>query len=509
MQMNLAAKKRIFLLLTVIVIIFSISLNTEAVGVRPLVIDVDMFPGDTKEFEINLTPSDNDEIINLSFYQPVQLGTGSLTYQEADPDTFQAVNWISLEENRVEVPAGENRTVKGTVAVPFDAGASHTVVIMVEPETEAAQQGVSFKVRYAVRLNINIEKSGLRPTAELDSFEFSFDDQGVPTVKSLFRNTSALHYDVSAEATIRDERGSLVERFPLKTPVAWQGGRDSTRIYPGSEVSYTGSISKQLQPGNYELRLFFKYAGGRQIIERHDIQVEEAFLSEESIESINISPSVLELDLRPGMVSSQPVEVENLSGENKTISITPRDVDINYPNSVFNSLDISIRGGQELELRPYGSKRVVLSIQAPRDLEPGGYYGYLDFADQDSEDSGEVSTLNIEVLSGADDIESSGEILSLYHDKSGEENIFSIEIKNTGDIHFLPEGRLVLKDKEGNIDRALDLELDGNIDKILPGRSELLLILTDEIEAGEYIAEVSLRDQNRELAREEFEIEIE
>ncbi|MFW5972320.1 MAG: hypothetical protein ACOCRL_02410, partial [Bacillota bacterium] len=210
MKMYLLVKKRIVPIITVIIMIFAVSLYAEAVGVRPLVIDVDMFPGDTKDFEINLTPSDNDEIINLSFYQPVQLGTGSLTYQEADPEVFQPVNWVNLEENRVELPAGENRTVRGTVSVPFDAGASHTVVIMVEPETEAAQEGVSFKVRYAVRLNINIERSGLRPSGEVDNFEFSFDEQGVPTVNSLFRNTSALHYDVSAEATIRDERGSLV-----------------------------------------------------------------------------------------------------------------------------------------------------------------------------------------------------------------------------------------------------------------------------------------------------------
>ncbi|MEJ6951224.1 COG1470 family protein [Natronospora cellulosivora (SeqCode)] len=508
MQMKSEINKRIIPLLALIVIIFTLSVSAEAMGVRPLVIDMEMSPGETREFEINLTPSDTDQIVSLSFYQPVQLSTGSLTYQEADPAHFPAVNWLSLEQNRVELQADENRRVRGTVTVPFDAAASHTVVIMVEPEAGTAQQGVSFKVRYAVRLNINIERAGLRPQGELDNFEFTFNEQGVPSINTVFRNTSPLHYDVSAEATIRDERGNLVERFPLKTNVAWQGGRDSTRIYPGSELIFSGNLARPLRPGNYELRLFFRYAGGRQIIERHDISVEESFDIEEGFESIRISPEILELELRPGAVSSQPIEVENLSGDIKTISINARDIDINYPKSIFSSLDISIRGGQEITLRPYGRQRVVLSIQAPRDLEPGGYYGYLDFIDS-SEESEEMSTLNLQVLSNVDGIESSGEIASLYHDQRDEENIFSIEVKNTGDIHFVPEGSLVLRNTEGNIDRALNLNSDSNLNEILPGRSELIILLSDKIEKGKYIAEVSLRDKNRELSMEEFEIIIE
>ena len=42
-----------------------------AVGVRPLLFDFDVRPGDQLEFEINLMPGQRAEVVDLILYEPV------------------------------------------------------------------------------------------------------------------------------------------------------------------------------------------------------------------------------------------------------------------------------------------------------------------------------------------------------------------------------------------------------------------------------------------------------
>ena len=107
-------------------IILMICLDAWAFEFGPLVIDLDERPGDTQDFEIILNPGSSEETVLLSLYQPVQLLSGSLAYQEPDPDTFPSVNWVKLDKSEAKVYPGEDTVISGTVKVPFDAGGSHT-----------------------------------------------------------------------------------------------------------------------------------------------------------------------------------------------------------------------------------------------------------------------------------------------------------------------------------------------------------------------------------------------
>ncbi|MFY9564622.1 MAG: hypothetical protein WAQ71_10480, partial [Limnochordia bacterium] len=84
-------------------------------GVRPLILDLDLTPGDRAEFEITLTPGAAEEIVDLSFYQPIQLLDGSLNYEPVNPDTFPVADWVTLDSYQVRVLPGAETTVKGTV----------------------------------------------------------------------------------------------------------------------------------------------------------------------------------------------------------------------------------------------------------------------------------------------------------------------------------------------------------------------------------------------------------
>ena len=82
------AVRGILLGLIAAVIIAVANQATLAFGVRPLVIDIDCRPGDTRDFEIILNPGNTEETVQLSLYQPVQMLSGNLAYQEPVPETF-------------------------------------------------------------------------------------------------------------------------------------------------------------------------------------------------------------------------------------------------------------------------------------------------------------------------------------------------------------------------------------------------------------------------------------
>ncbi len=500
----LKKRKFILFLLTLLFSLLFYNFSVQAIGVRPLVIDLEVSPGATEEFEITLTPSDKVEIVNLSFYRPVQVNTGALLYQEEDAESFSILNWIELEEKRVELAPGGNRVIRGRVTAPFAAEGTHTVVIMVEPEVEEAERGVTFKIRYAIRVNIKIDRPGLRPRGELLSVEFLTEDVDYPQIDVLFKNNSKMYYETTAEATLRNEQGRLIQRIELKPPVSWQSGSSSTTIYPGAEVFFTGNITEPLYPGDYQLRLFFRYANGMQLIEKREIRIKEEIGIGQHFKALRIQPENISLDLRPGAVSSQLIEIENLSNEEVHLFVTGRDIEPDYPYSIYGNMEIQMRGEQEMLIPPYGKKRLVATFRSPGDLAAGAYYGYLDFIHPVAEDRAELYSVGLEVISGRHELAAEAEILSLYPS----EEIFSVEILNKGKGPLFPEGRLFLKDGEGRIVKEIELSMQEGMEKILPGKSGLMLGIEEDIPAGSYTAEINIFEDGQSIVKKEYVVEV-
>ena len=506
-------KKRILTILYILIfmLISQLQQPAEAVGVRPMSLDLEMHPGETKEFELTLVPSTAGEVVNLKLYQPVQLRTGGLTYQEADPDNFPPAGWVQLDNEQVVLPANESRKVRGTVSVPYNAGATHTVIIMVEPVVEGAETGVNFKVRYAVKLNINIERPGYRPEAELADFEFQTRDGEMPLINALFRNTSPLHYDVSAELTIRDEKRRLIERVDLRTPVAWQSGRSSTRIFPGAEVLFTAEVEKALFPGKYSLRLFFRYADGRQIIQSREILIEEGDFPERSLNPVELSPQEMDVSIRPGASSSMVVNLENRTDDVLSFRIKGREIEPEYSYSLYRALELNVRGSaEEVEIEPGSSKRLILTVSAPRETAAAGYYGYLDFLQIAEGGIVEQHPILLKaVVQGEQEAVSRIELENLYYYLQEGFYTFVLEMKNTGNYHLSPEGEVIFRDKEGQVVAAVEFAGEEAGEELLPLMFGRLLSKELKIEPGEYIAELRLwDDDNVEVFSEEIAVEI-
>lgn len=500
--------KRSLIIPVVLFLLVFASIPALAVGVQPLVVDLNLRPGDRETFELILSPTDTQQIVNLTLYQPVQLITGGLTYQEGDADIYPAIDWIEPDSTQVVVPPREETKVTGHVEVPFDAAGHHTVVVMVEPQPDEAAAGITFRVRYAVRINLLIERPGLRPRAEIASFELLKDEEGSPTIEMLFRNPTPLQYDAAAEVTIHDESRRLIQRVPLLTAAAQQSGRESTRIYPGAEVLYAGVVTEPLFPGNYDMRLFVRYADGMQVIQNESIAIASGeFVQSERGNRLRIQPEKVDIAIRAGGVASQVVQIENRMRETYDLQYSARDVLPEYSRSIFGAMDIQLRA-QDVQLGDRRTARAVITARSDRNIAPGGYYGYLDVNLLQNNEPVESYTIPIHaVVEGQ--IEYVADILSIHTEELDDEQLYTVDIRNMSAAHISPHGTLYIKNAEsGVIQETIQLSLQEGLDAILPELSGLMVGTAPALKPGEYTAEISVTHGNKAIGTEEFSLTI-
>lgn len=496
--------------LLVVVFLILLSCTSFAVGVRPLVLDLDLTPGDRAEFEITLTPGSTEEIVDLSLYQPVQMLDGGLNYELANRDTFPVSSWITLENYQVRVLPGAETAVKGTIQVPFSAGGTYVVVIMVEPQTQVAQQGITFRVRYAIRLNIRVNRPGLIPTCELTRFELVRGEEGEPVIRARLKNPSAWDYLVSGEITIRDEKRRLVERI-LIIPESLAGSNyTAVRIYPGYEVELVGNVTRRLVPGEYQLRGFFRYGDRGQIIHNEVIVINEGdfnFPSVDEIGAFTIEPLVVDLKLRPGERRSQVVQLQSEVGDDVQIVVGLRDVQSEYPYSLLNWIELR---STEILLRGRGSTRVPITLVVPRDVETGSYHGNLVFQAFSTETGAPLGERIVPVaLVIGDSFEYEVEVRSLAAQLiESEGHWMSLDLYNAGQAMIAPYASLVIFDQEGNYIQRAELKLPEGIDRIIPLDSQQLEAVISPLESGSYTVELQVYNNGQQIAVMERVLEI-
>ncbi|HOB44130.1 MAG: hypothetical protein WBH35_06570 [Bacillota bacterium] len=494
-------------------ILLLLSAEVGAVGVRPLALDMYLQPGDTSEFELILSPEPTQQVVSLSLFRPVQLINGALAYEEGDASIYKAIDWIHLEQERVVVNPGEDTIVKGRVRVPFDAGGSYIVVVMVEPEGSTGHvegaSGVVFRVRYAVRIAIHVDRPGLRPSAEVVDFQLVPDEERRPLVVTHIVNPSPLMYSVSAEVTIRDQNRRLVQRIDLQTQTARDSGLLSTSIFPGSQLRLEGAVTEPLFPGDYEMRLFLRYADGRQVIKREQISLTGGeFNQDDRMACLKVEPEGIEVSMRPGGSATQVIEMTNRIGEPVTVQIVGSNIRDEYPYSIFDSLEVGLRGQTELTLEPRRPGRSILTIRAPREVADGGYYGNLEIGVfSEAGDLVEVHTVPISAVVGSPS-DYKVDILSLHADYYDGECLLSLAVQNRGNVHVIPSATAYIKDSQGVVISTQQLTLQEGISRILPEKVAYLTATASNLEPGEYVVDISVRQDAFELVRSEMPLLI-
>lgn len=504
------AVRSITLSLVIGMIILIASPVTWAFGVRPLVIDLNVKPGDTRDFEIIFNPGNNDETVLLSLYQPVQLLSGNLAYQEPTPETFPAVNWVKLEKSEVKVYPGEDSSLSGTVKVPFDAGGSHTVVIMAEPKVAADQPGITLIVRYAIRLNIRVDRPGLRTQAELKDFNMIAGAEGEPVIVARIANTSAWDYLVSGEVTIRDSEKRLVERLVLNSEAGARANLTQTRIYPGSEVEFTGTVTRRLSPGEYTLRSFFRYGEHGQIIQTENITVVEGqyqFPGADELGAFTVEPERIEMELKAGQQKSQVLQLTSEIQEPAVLVVSGKDLYQEYPYSPLEWVEL--RGPAEFELSGRGRGRVLLTIAVPKETVDASYNGSLVLGAYAPESGDLLSqrVIPLSILVGDNHLYEV-ELKSLGAEQVEEGHMLSLDIANIGNVDLRPNADLLISTETGEFVERAALTLAEGTEKVMPLQREQLVGLAQGLQPGVYQVKVTVYDGRREIEASDMLLEI-
>ena len=508
--MRVTTIKRISFLLVTIIIILIIPEKILAFGVRPLVLDLNLRPGETRDFEIRLMPDNRNEIIMLSFYQPIQAIDGNLVYQEPNPDTFPAINWVQLDNYEAKVYPGEDTIISGKVKVPFDAGGSHTVIIMTEPKIEPDQPGITLVVRYAIRLNIRVDRPGLKANAKLLDFDMVPGESKEPIIKTHIENPSLWDYLVSGEATIRDEERRLIERIDLKSNAAARAGSKQTRMYPGSEVEYTGLLTKRITPGKYTVRVFFRYGEHGQIIQNKTIEVKEdqfSFPELGKIGAFSVEPKIIDLKLKAGQQKSQAFQITSEIPETSIIVLGGSDIEPEYPYSPLSWVELKTPGQFELAGRDKG--RIITTIMVPRDTPDADYNGYfiLKAYSPETKELLTEKTIPFSILVGDNHI-CEVEIKSFHWIYTDEGYILSLDIKNTGTIRLTPKADILITNLLGEFIDRLTLTASETDLKTLPLQKQHLDGLIKGLSPGTYLAEIVVYDSQKEILRTSVEMEV-
>ena len=489
---------------TIVVLVFLLSFSgvALAVGLRPLVIEMDLEPGTVKDFVILLSSEETRTIINVNLYQPVQLLDGGLIFEEGDPLQNPAIGWVELDKKQILLIPGEEGKITGRVRVPFDARGSYMATIMVEPERRQTSQ-IALHFRFAVRLRIRVERPGLRPAAEVEKFVLAAGEEKEPVLQALVRNTSALDYPTAAEATIRDGQGRLVERVELRPERLWAHPKQEILMYPFSKLLYIGKVKKYLPPGEYQLRLFFRYAAGKQVIVTETVQIgaEDFSFPETEFAALQVSPEELSFAGRPGTVSSRALTFTNNSGEECILFLSPVHLEYGYAYSIFEHTEFAIRGDDQFLLEPGKKKTVITTVHFPRDAKGQGNYGFLK-AEAFKLDGGPLyeQMIPLEAVVGGDH-QHTAEVLDFTYKRTGEEVLFSLVLKNTGNIKIFPTGQVVVRDQEGRLITTVELSGAGEgKTPVLPGKLSTLQGTSLKILPGDYQLEVSIQAEKEELA---------
>ncbi len=480
-----------------------------AYGVNPLSVEVTTQPGEREDFEIKLTSTGREEIVNLLLYNPVQNIDGSLNFAEGNREKNTALEWIDFENERIVIPPEQEVKIKGTIDVPYNAGGSYTAILMVEPEKRPEEVGIIMQVRYAVRIDIFVDKPGLRPRGEITKIGITGDKEMNPRVFAKIKNLSEVNLGVASEVTIRTEDRRLLERVDLRSPATSRSGRDYLVIYRDSEVQFEGEIAEPLPAGTYDVRVFMRYNNGRQLVKSEKITIGNEYYHPDRIKYLDVEPDVISENIRVGAAVTKAIKIKNRVDDELTLKVGSSEIEEDYPYSVFSDFEFELRGKEEFNLKGRRESRQVLVTRYPRDIKPGGYYGNIVVQAYDEKGNFlETQQIPIDIIVG-NPTEQKVVVENLNVNLIEDKLIFGITAENRGSYHITPEAKMRLYEGEQLL-RTYNLYLQEDVERILPIHSAVMIteVEAGNIDPGEYRAEVTVEENKDILLEKEFMIKV-
>lgn len=208
-----------------------------------------------------------------------------------------------------------------------------------------------------------------------------------------------------------------------------------------------------------------------------------------------MGPARFEVSLPPGEVAEGDYYVQNETDENVHITVEP----VNMYTGSADPGKLSVKDWMEFDiyefdLKPKEIKKLRLRIQVPKDVQgelAAQIFFTSDVLSQDNKPSGgikaRIGAVLYVAIKGTEIIEA--EIKNIYISKESTEGKnrlkIEIDVKNNGNAHIRPEGKIIIEDEGGKKIAELEL-LSGST--ALPGEAKIYNALWEnpELKEGSY-----------------------
>jgi len=246
-----------------------------------------------------------------------------------------------------------------------------------------------------------------------------------------------------------------------------------------------------------------------------------AHAANETGQALEIAPPVVNLTADPGETKNINISLRDISSNPLVVSAAVNDFGANgedgVPKLMIDETEASpysikswVDPLGQLTLQPRQVKTFPVTVRVPSDAAPGGYYGVIRFSANPPGVEGQGVSLSaslgalifIRVNGEAKESVSFAEFYTTASDGTktslfeGQPVSFIARIKNEGNVHEQPTGRIVVKDIFGNTVTNVNMNLDQR--NILPGSIRKFAADMDKTNIGDrflfgyYTAQITL-----------------
>lgn len=301
-----------------------------------------------------------------------------------DPDVVASNEIVLLTPEKVSLAKGATYLAKCRVTVPRNNNPflAYGVLVKQLPDSqlgatgEGTQVGIQFLSQYLLRAEVDVvgARGDSVSRMEIESGELVAEN-GSALVTVFLNNTT----ETAMEFQVRTELESIEngKRYRSKLFVPCRRNVDEpdrydARILPKTRLRMEGFLPTAVFPGDYKLTVELLYKGRvlkRQAfpvtIQSGDFPAQDATIVQVA-KDIGISPSSLELSLRPGGRRIQSVTIENNSQQKVVATLKSK-------KCIGDLVDWVNFRPSEIELAPGQKRKVLVTLGRKRDFPEHSY----------------------------------------------------------------------------------------------------------------------------------------
>ncbi|MGB9681455.1 MAG: hypothetical protein ACP5RW_07925 [bacterium] len=529
----------LFVILVTIIIFFSfisqLPSQPVSISVTPLFNEIILYSGITKKFSILLVNESDPNSVGNFRIRPIPVRVNKAGYfdllgkDEINP--WDCSEWVKVNPSEVTLKGQEGKVIECTVTIPRGVNGSRYCAVLFEllPEKKSAtgEEGIaSLTITTQILSIVSVTIPGGKVDRKVTLEEFSIENVKMENTNmiaftALLKNQGNIAVQTKGTLVIKSRLGRRIREIPL--------GGGMGLLFPGAEAELR-SIIRPLPPGEYIADAYVRYGVPTSLRASIPFSVTTGeaklgTLAEGKGIDVVAEPSIQEINALPGSFRSSVITIQNMTEKpvnvrvnTKPVALGPDGEIIETEDTRYSCVDWIKTDTNSFTLKSKERRSIRVNISPPRDIKPGGRYANVSFEVLDpSAKEGLVTTLDtLYLVTVPGDLKYSGEVQNIKLVGVGESAFpqFLTLFKNTGNIHLKASAVLTVKTKGTDKEKSKVIveEIpfsDGEVVVLPDGTRQFVLLYTQPLESGEYIATVRVNFGEKRWITFEKEFKIE